>query len=126
MSELGLLECTREVFLDPVFYDRMLEIANCDSSLFLFNRSRSLDIAREDALAVLDFVSAERDEAQRSERAARDRETIAVASAESAHAELQKVSMELDEVLGAAEQRIGSAICRIPRAIQRRVLDRRD
>ena len=126
LSELGLLECTREVFLDPVFYDRMLEIANCDSSLFLFNRSRSPDIAREDALAVLDFVSAERDEAQRSERAARDRETIAVASAESAHAELQKVSMELDEVLGASEQRIGSAICRIPRAIQRRVLDRRD
>lgn len=126
LSDLGLLGYPREAFLDPAFYDRMNEIANNSPSPFLFNRTRSLDIAREDALAMLDFVSGERDEARKRENAAKEKEAIAAASAESARAELQRVSMELDEILGAAEQRIGSAICRIPRAIQRRVLNVKD
>ena len=126
LSDLGLLGCSRKEFLDPVFYDRMVEIAKCDSSSFLFNRSRSLDIAREDALAMLDFVSVERDEARKRESAAKEREAIAVASAENARVELERVSTELNDVLGAAEQRIGSAICRIPRAIQRRILNEKD
>lgn len=106
--DLGLLDCPKSMFLDPVFYDRIREIVERDAAYFLFNRVRSLDFAREDALAVLDFTSADRDAARSAEK--------------SAKAQLAETTRSLDEVMSAAEQRVGTAVCRIPRAIQRKLL----
>lgn len=106
IRDLGLLDCP-EAFLDPAFYDKTREIVEWDAAHFLFDRSRALDFAREDALAMLDFTSAERDAACAREAAVR--------------ADLDRVVSEFDAVMGAAEQRVGQAICRLPRAIQRKV-----
>ena len=107
IRDLGLLDCPKEAFLDPAFYDKTREIVEWDAAHFLFDRSRALDFAREDALAMLDFTSAERDAACAREAAVR--------------ADLDRVVSEFDAVMGAAEQRVGQAICRLPRAIQRKV-----
>lgn len=106
-SDLGLADLGERDFLDPVYHARMREIIECDPSAYLFGRARSLDAAREDALAVLDEVSAARDAAWECEMAVR--------------ADLNRVVSEFDAVMGAAEQRVGQAICRLPRAIQRKV-----
>ena len=113
--DLGLLDCPKEAFLDPAFYDRMREISGRDAARYLFDRAHSLDFAREDALAMLDFTSVDRDASRSAEKSARAQ------LAETAQA-LDETTRALDEMANAAEQRVGSAICRIPRAIQRRLL----
>lgn len=113
-SDLGLADLGEHDFLDPIYYARMREISERDSAAYLFGRARSLDAAREDALAVLDEVSAARDEALAERDAACAREAAV-------RADLDRVVSEFDAVMGAAEQRVGQAICRLPRAIQRKV-----
>ena len=113
-SDLGLSDLGEGDFLDPIYHARMCEIAERDLAAYLFNRMRSLDAAREDALAVLDEVSAARDEALVERDAACAREAAV-------RADFDRVVSELDAVMGAAEQRVGQAICRLPRAIQRKV-----
>ena len=113
-SDLGLADLGEHDFLDPIYYARMREISECDPAAYLFGRACSLDAAREDALAVLDEVSAARDEALAERDAACAREAAV-------RADLDRVVSEFDAVMGAAEQRVGQAICRLPRAIQRKV-----
>ena len=115
LRDLGLLDCSEETFLDREFYNKMHEITERDVAFFLFDRARSLDFAREDALAVLDFTSVDRDASREAEEAAR-------AQLDKASRSLVEVSKTLDEVMNATEQRIGAAICRIPRAIQSKIL----
>ena len=114
LSDLGLADLGEHDFLDPIYYARMREISECDPAAYLFGRACSLDAAREDALAVLDEVSAARDEALAERDAACAREAAV-------RADLDRVVSEFDAVMGAAEQRVGQAICRLPRAIQRKV-----
>ena len=113
-SDLGLADLGERDFLDPIYHARMREIIECDPTVYLFGRARSLDAAREDALAVVDEVSAARDEALAERDAACEREAAV-------RADLDRVVSEFDAVMGAAEQRVGQAICRLPRAIQRKV-----
>ena len=120
--DFGLLDCPKEAFLDPVFYDRMQEIVKCDAACFLFDRARSLDFAREDALAVLDFTSADRDASKAAEASARARLAEATKMLAETTRALAEKTQTLDEVMNAAEQRVGTVVCRIPRAIQRKVI----
>ena len=59
-------------------------------------------------------MSAARDEAL-------DERDAACAREAAVRADLDRAVSEFDAVMGAAEQRVGQAICRLPRAIQRKV-----
>ena len=97
----------------PLFEERMRAVEDV-IAYKLENGLPVFDAAREDALAVLDEVSAARDEALAERDAACAREAAM-------RADLDRVVSEFDAVMGAAEQRVGQAICRLPRAIQRKV-----
>lgn len=133
-EEMGVAECPREAFFDGDMFDRMRDIGTVSPSRYLFDRAAELDFAREDALAVLDCVNGERDSARAGEKRAREEAAARIAQLEAEYeaelsrsrAETEALRAEFDAVMNAAEQKVGQAVCALPRAVQRAIIRRKE
>lgn len=143
-ERLGIDLSDDESFVDVACQTECLAIKEGTFEEYSFRRSCALERAREDAAAVCDHVSmdsralaARKDE----ELAAKDAELGAVCSELAAcEAEVERLQGEadglrqdiarlggtLDELTHCAEWRVGVALGKIPRAIQRKVLAARE
>lgn len=124
--DLGVADCEKDEFFDEYLYDSMMAVCSLSVSEYLFLRTRMLDRACEESDAAGDFARIEAAEAQdRFEEELSD-QRIRLEKENARISEALRVSQrELEDVLNAAEQRIGAVVCRIPRAVQRKMLSRK-
>lgn len=123
LHELGISDCPKECFYNPVSYESMQLILSGTAEEYMFERMHMLDSSWEDGVALYDFADMDT-------RATREKLEGEIADLQKEKASVQEqlsktqqdlteTQHEFDAVMNAAEQKVGSAICYIPRAIQR-------
>lgn len=125
-ASMGIEPDDESCFLSDACREECGLIVDSSFEEYSFHRCRVLGDLSEDALAVCDHVAMDlrREIDERESTIAECGREIAVRTAEieSCHAQIAELDRRIDEILNCAEWRVGSALGKIPRAIQRRVI----
>lgn len=122
-EKLGLFGLSKDHFFIDSLYDELQHFLSLSVLEYLFRRVCIVDEMREDASAWMDFASMDKQATIDELFSANTALALQVEYEKNCASELKA---ELDAVLNAKEQKVGAAICYVPRVIQRTMLKRKN